>query len=414
AKHYAANTVIRRLMAVTLPFAYYQPFVESSTQNMPPELFTGRETELTSIESAEGTNLVYGGRQLGKSALLKMAKHNIDKNGNGDRAVLIGEVKDHSAAESLKIVADKLILEGILDESCQCDTWAALAGHIQKRLMDENPETRINYLLLMLDEADEFIKTSNNTKDSPITALKGLPSDRFKLVMAGLHNVSRYHRDMMHENSNLIHLKSIVIRQFRREEATKLLTSILAYLGFRFNQKIIDNILASTYNYPGLIQFYCQKLLEAMKNEDYAGYNESRTPNYEVTESHYKKVLSDTDFTDMVNQKLEATLFAEEKGRSNYHIIALVLAFLYYTAPNDKGYTISDMLKVAQEYHINRITALKSNQFTEIMSEMCDLNVITVMEDNYRFATDGFRNLLGSQEKVEKSMSDYFEEEILI
>ena len=79
AKHYAENTVIRRLMAVTLPFAYYQPFVESSTQDMPPELFTGREAELTQIESPEGANLVYGGRQLGKSALLKMARHNIDK-----------------------------------------------------------------------------------------------------------------------------------------------------------------------------------------------------------------------------------------------------------------------------------------------------------------------------------------------
>ena len=54
---------------------------------MPPELFTGREAELTQIESPEGANLVYGGRQLGKSALLKMARHNIDKNGNGDRAV---------------------------------------------------------------------------------------------------------------------------------------------------------------------------------------------------------------------------------------------------------------------------------------------------------------------------------------
>ncbi len=410
AKHYAENTVIRRLMAVTLPFAYYQPFVESSTQNMPPELFTGREGELTQIESAEGANLVYGGRQLGKSALLKMAKHNIDKNGNGDRAVLIEEIKDHTAAESLKIVLDKLILEGILDESCRCDTWASLAGHIQKRLMDENPKTRINYLLLMLDEADEFIKTSDDIKDSPITALKGLPSERFKLVMAGLHNVSRYNRQMMHKNSNLVHLNSIVIRQFRREEATKLLTSILAYLGFQFNQKIIDNILASTYNYPGLIQFYCQKLLEAMKNDDYAGYKESLTPSYEVTESHYRKVLSDTDFTEMVNNKLEATLFTEEKGRSNYHIIALILAFLDYNMHDDKGYTVGDLLKVANEYKITRITALKAEQLDEILNEMWDLNVITVMDGYYRFATDGFRKLLGSKENVDKSMADYIEE----
>lgn len=413
AKHYAENTVIRRMMAVTLPFAYYQPFVEESRQDMPPELFTGREAELTSIESPEGASLVYGGRQLGKSALLKMAKRNIDKNGNGGRAVLI-DIQKRTASEAAKIVCDRLIIEGILDESCKCDTWTDLAGHLQKRLMDENPETRINYLLLMLDEADTFIQTSGDTEDQPITALKSLPSEQFKLVMAGLHNLSRYNREVTHGNSNLIHLNYIIVRQFRREEATKLLTSILAYLGFRFNQKIIDNILASTYNYPGLIQFYCQKLLEAIKNEDYAGYGESGTPPYEVTESHYKKVLSDTAFTEKVNEKLEATLFTEEKGRSNYHIIALILAYLYYAEPNEKGYTESDMLKVAEEYRINRVTSLKPEQLSEILSEMCDLNVITVMDGNYRFVTDGFRKLLGSQETVEKSMGDYFEEVIAV
>ena len=413
AKHYAENTVLKRLLAVTLPFAYYQPFVEASRQDMPPELFTGRETELTSIESPEGANLVYGGRQLGKSALLKMARRNIDRNANGDRAVLI-EIKDMSAADALKVVCDKLILENIIDENCKCETWNELAGYIQRRLMSDDPEKRINYFLLMLDEADTFIATSGETEDQPITALKNLPSDRFKLVMAGLHNLSRYNRQSRHGNSNLIHLTPITVKQFRREEATKLLTSILAYLGFKFNQKIIDSILASTYNYPGLIQFYCQKLLEAMKNDDYAGYNESSTPTYEVTESHYKKVLSDKAFTELVDQKFEATLFAEEEGHSNYHIIALILAYLYYIEPNDKGYTEVDLLKIAEEYHINRVTSLKSEQLSEVLNEMCDLNVITVMEENYRFATDGFRKYLGNQDKIEKSMSEYFEEAVTV
>ena len=122
AKHYATNTVNRMLMAVTMPFAYYQPFVENSSQTMPPELFTGREDELTKIESADGANLVYGGRQLGKSALLKMAQHNIDKNSNGDRAVLL-EIKDLDYTAAAKVVSNKLIVVGILDESCRCDDW---------------------------------------------------------------------------------------------------------------------------------------------------------------------------------------------------------------------------------------------------------------------------------------------------
>lgn len=409
AKHYAADTVSKRLMAVTLPFAYYQPFVEASTQTMPVELFTGREAELTSIESPEGANLVYGGRQLGKSALLKMAQHNIDKNGNGDRAVLL-DIQYKNYTEAAELLSRELIARGILGEGCECDNWDTLAMHIKKRLMDKNPETRINYLLIMLDEADEFIRTSAQDDNPPIAAVKNLPADRFKLVMAGLHNLSRFNREMLQGNSNLIHLSSVVIRQFQRPEAIKLLTNTLAYLGFRFDDKVISLILAKTNYYPGLIQFYCQKLLEAMKDSDYAGYSESNTPYYEVNEDHIKKVLSDSTFMNKVNEKLEASLFTEEKGHSQYHIIALIFAFLCYESTAEKKYTVDDLMNVAREYKITRLLGLSREQIEELLSEMCDLNILSVEDGYYRFATEGFRELLGSREQVENSMGEYFEE----
>jgi len=410
AKHYSANTISNRLMAVTLPFAYYQPFVEASSQTMPAELFVGREAELTSIESPEGANLVYGGRQLGKSALLKMAQHNVDKNGNNDRAVLM-DVQYKNYQEVAKLLSQELITREILDESCECDNWDDLARHIKKRLMDENPETRINYLLIMLDEADEFIKTSAENDNPPISAVKNLPAGRFKLVMAGLHNLSRFNREMLQGNSNLIHLSSIVIKQFQRPEAIKLLTNTLAYLGFRFNENVITTILAHTNYYPGLIQFYCQKLLEAMKNDDYAGYSEISTPYYEVNEGHIEKVLSDSDFMAKVNEKLEASLFTEEKDHSHYHIIALIFAYLYYSSPNEKKYTIDDLMRVAEEYKITRLLNLNRAKIEELLNEMWDLNVLSKEGEYYLFATGGFRELLGNREQVEESMSEYFEED---
>lgn len=409
AKHYTADSIAKRMMAVTLPFAYCQPFVEASTQTMPGELFTGREDELTKIESPEGVNLVYGGRQLGKSALLKMAQKNVDKNGNNDRAVLL-DVQYKNYQEVARLLSQELITREILDESCETDNWDDLARHIKKRLMDENPETRINYLLIMLDEADEFIKTSAENDNPPISAVKNLPAGRFKLVMAGLHNLSRFNREMLHGDSTLIHLSSVVIKQFQRAEAIKLLTSTLAYLGFRFNKDVISNILNKTNFYPGLIQFYCQKLLEAMKSEDYAGYNELNTPFYEISESHFKKVLADSDFKAKVNEKLEASLFTEEKGRSHYHILALILAYLYYEMPSEKKYTIEDILKVAEEYRITRILNLDREKLEELLFEMWDLNVVSKEDNYYRFATEGFRELLGSRRQVEDEMGKYFEE----
>lgn len=411
AKHYTADTIAKRLMATTLPFAYCQPFVEASSQTMPPELFTGREDKLTDIESPQGVNLVYGGRQLGKSALLKMAQHNVDKNGNGDRAVWI-EVKYKNYKEAAKQLSQELIIQGILDEKCECDNWDDLAKHIKIRLMDENPETRINYLLVMIDEADVFIETSVADDNPPITAVKNIPSDRFKLVLAGTHNLVRFSKEVMHGNSSLLHLSYTSVTQFQRPEAIKLLTNTLAYLGFRFNKEVISNILNKTNFYPGLIQFYCQKLLEAMRSEDYAGYTEINTPYYEISESHFKKVLADSDFKAKVNEKLEASLFTEEKGRSHYHILALILAYLYYEMPAEKKYTVEDILKVAKEYKITRILNIDREKLDELLYEMWDLNVISKEENFYRFATEGFRELLGRRKQVEDEMSKYFEETV--
>ncbi len=409
AKHYSTTNISRMLMAITMPFAYYQPFVEKSKDTMPPELFTGRERELVSIESADGANLVYGGRQLGKSALLKMAQQNVDGNSNGDRALLVDILDlDYTAAASY--VASKLIAAKILTEACQTDDWNVLAGHIEARLQDDNPNTSINYLLLMLDEADRFIESSKEVNYRPISVLKNLPSGRFKIVMAGLHNLSRFNREtVLHRNSILVHLESIVIRPFQRPEAIKLLTNTLAYLGFRFSDDVISLILAKTNYFPGLIQLYCQKLLEAMKNGDYAGYLETESPSYEVTENHIKKVLSDPNFMEMITQKLEITLFVEEEGHSSYHIIALLLAFLFYSVSPEHGYSAEELLQVAKEYHITRLTALKQEQLTELLNEMWDLNILSAVNERYELTT-GFREMLGSQETIEQHISEYIGE----
>ena len=72
AANYNETAVNKMLMAVTMPYTFYQPYVWKSSNDMPAELFMGRKWELDEIESPNGANIVYGGRQLGKSALLKI------------------------------------------------------------------------------------------------------------------------------------------------------------------------------------------------------------------------------------------------------------------------------------------------------------------------------------------------------
>ncbi len=416
ARNYAETSVDRMLMAITMPFAYYQPFIADSHFQTPPELFAGRSAELGTIEVASGANLVYGGRQLGKSALLKMAQMRVDGNDLHDRAVLV-DITKLGYREAAHKVSTYLIDAGILEESCECDDWEVLARHIRKRLADEDPDRYIHYLLLMLDEADEFISSCAEVDYRPISELKNLQSPRFKIVMAGVHDLSRFEREAMLYNNNIMaHMSSVIVRPFRRPEATELLTHTLGYLGFRLgDERIVSLILGKTNYFPGLIQLYCQKLLESMKEEGYGGYSIGSTPPYEVTEDHIKKLLADKHFVSEMSNKLRMTLFVDQAQGSYYHIIALLLAQLYYddlkngrcSEGSQLSHSLADIREEATELGIARICALNDEQLDVLLGEMWDLNILSVVNDGYQFSTTGFRELLGTAKAVDDALTGY-------
>ena len=80
---------------------------------------------------------------------------------------------------------------GVLKEEIDTTDWDVLARAIKKRLLDDKEE-RIPYLLLLLDEADTFIESCTEVNFKPFDALKEIQNigmDRFKFVIAGLHNI---------------------------------------------------------------------------------------------------------------------------------------------------------------------------------------------------------------------------------
>ena len=102
----------------------------------------------------------------------------------------------------------------------------------------------------------------------------------------------------------------ITVKPFTTAEAKKLMEDPLYYLGFRFNDEkahLVPMILATANYFPGLIQMYCAKLIEALKNQ-YAGYDESKTPPYDVNEQLIQKVLAEADFQEQIKEKFMITL----------------------------------------------------------------------------------------------------------
>lgn len=411
-KNYDETKAKRMLMSLIVPFGYYQPYVWESSNVMPPEIFMGRKHELERIESPTGANIVYGGRQLGKSALLKKAKADIDKDENGDRAVLV-EIKGLNYEAAAKKIGHALYDEGVLTEDITTTDWDDLSRAIRKRLQSD--KNRIQYLLLLLDEADAFIESCEKINYQPFDALKEIQSigaGRFKFVIAGLRNIVRFKRDAaLGNNSVLTHLEAMTVKPFQPAEARELMEIPLHYLGLEFpkeNESLMTLILATTNYFPGLIQMYCAKLLTAMRSKDYAGYDEADTPVYEISEDHIKKVLADSEFTDQIREKFFITLKLDEDNY--YYLIALIMAYLYHGNGYNEGYSASDIKDAGKALDISKIAKLDDDKLIAFMEELKELNVLRSTDDShYLFSKFSFFQMMGTSTEVDDKLVEYME-----
>lgn len=402
AEVYNESLINRILMATAMPFSYYQPYVVESVHTMPPEIFIGRKDELIKIERSDGVNLIYGGRQLGKSALFKKALSDIDGI-NNQRAVLI-DIKDLNCAQSARKISEELIDLRVTPDAKVTEDWDTLCRSIGREL--RKPEARISYLLLMLDEADSFINDCANCGYRPLVAMKDVQQslpDQFKFVLAGLHNVVRFNRDVaLGRNSVITHLPSLKITPFRAPEAQELLTVPLSYLGFSLPSKVtVSQILATANYFPGLIQLYCKKLIESVRDTGYAGYDMKKTPPYVVGDEHLRRVMADREFVEQIHEKFEITLKLDQDQGSCYYPLALIIGWLYSQEPSKNGYTARKVLHCAQDLGIHPIVDLDEEKTDALLQELRDLNILrNVSSDSYLLSSKNFQDLLGSEEEI--------------
>jgi hypothetical protein len=295
----------------------------------------------------------------------------------------------------------------------ETNDWDALARAIKKRL--NSKKNYIPYFLLLLDEGDAFIASCAEVNYRPLDALKDVQSigvGRFKFVIAGLRDIIRFNKEALDNNNILPHLSAMTVKPFKIAEARSLLEIPLWYLGLRFpkdKESLITLILANTNYFPGLIQLYCAKLIEAMGKSDYAGYNQNETPIYEVREEHIKKVLADETFTNEIKEKFVITLKLGED--QYYYIIALIFAFLYHTKNDTEGYDAMDVIEIAGNYGISKISELTEENVSALLEELRELNILRPLnQSKYLFSRHSFFQMMGSKDDVENELIKFMGE----
>lgn len=400
-------------LAAALPSSKVKPYASSGRGAIPPEMFIGRTKELAEMQDMNGPVFVYGGRQLGKTALLLETRNREHDPKNGCHAIYV-DLRNLNTTQSLAKICDELVRERVLDKPC--DSWDGFKTQIRERLTGGSQP--LSKLMLLLDEADAFLEDCERLGNRPLELLKelrDLVSGQFKFVLAGLRDVVRFNKRRLGGNSVLAHLGHITIRPLDYLDARDLLLRPLHYVGFRLNENsesLISLILAKTNYYPGLIHFYCQKLIDTIADSYRKGiYNENASPPYALDENHIKTLLGQKDFLSEIENRFQITLQLDTDNQ--YDILAKAMAYHYYEQGIGQGASARDLHRICSEFGIGKIANLPIDSVQALMEEMAELNIFSLEasgSEKYVFNRYSFFQMVGNDDQVFEQLYAYGDE----
>jgi len=251
----------RQFFELAIPYGSSHTYSDTSSDTA-IENFFGRDTEMRALVDSRGPCFVYGGRQLGKTALLKQIE--LRENGNDDRVALycyIKPVGDTEGADDVwKEIQRRVQARGMV---------LPKAASIQEQLKAWVRQKAGRYLLIMLDETDAFLAGEMKANFPIIEQMKAMMEDTqraIKFVFAGLHNVQRFYRA---PNSPLLHLGLPVnvgpLLGGDRVAARQMAIAPMAALGFEFEDQIdAYHMLSLIGFYPSLMQSFGKAVVTAM------------------------------------------------------------------------------------------------------------------------------------------------------
>ena len=392
------------LFRCVLPFSDAEPYVTTSGL-VPPELFFGRARERRGIMDPNGPCFIYGGRQLGKTALLRSVEREFHQPERLQFAKWIDlKVREighaRRSAEIWPLLWRELRDLGVLRRSQrepnphnprQVDM---LIQSIEKWVRD-GPRRR---LLLLLDEADEFLATDALDDFRESTRLKGMmdrTDRRVKVVLAGLHNVLRITERANHPLAHLGEPINIgpLLTNGEWIEAQKLVRDPLQSVGFHFEpQDLSTRILAQTNYYPSLIQLYGAELVRHLRNS-------GRNVPYGISDEDIAAAYRSTALRDAIRQRFQLTLQLDPR----YEVIAYALASELLDEDRTLGHGLErrDLAEYAREWWPDGF-GIDDREFNVLLQEMEGLGVLRSIAGTSRYT---LRNpnvllLLGSKAEI--------------
>ncbi|MEV7158801.1 hypothetical protein AB0N77_29965 [Streptomyces misionensis] len=409
---YLAACGNRQVSAATqtlLPFSGVNPYIREKRGRIGGEMFYGRDAERKSILDPRGTQVIYGGRGLGKSALLADAGERFTEQRPGYHQTVyvnldqenIGKGSSRGPEALWSVLLRELTVAQVLGDRPQ---GRGKRQEISERVragirtwLDGDSRRR---LLILLDECDQFFEADAPRFDQT-KKLKGLGSDTkdaAKAVFAGLHSVQRFSK--LASNGPFGHLAQTpkVIGPLAPQSAAELLVEPMRALGFEFKDlDLVNRVLGYCSYQPFLLQMFGHRLVELMhRKRTRRGAGE---PPYEVEVADIEIVESDAALRDGISAAFKDTLSLDHR----YDVIANVLA--YHARHHGLEVRLSDteLREECETYWRKGFEQLDTEGFRAYLSEMVGLGILAPNHDGLGWHLRGPNALrmIGTSHEVE-------------
>ena len=400
----ALHQITERMPAMlkcTLPYSTYQPFVRDGGSTS-DEMFCGRTQELATIIDPNGACVVYGGRQLGKTALLERAESRCSKPIDKEFAVYSTIIRIKSEKEVVEtIVSD-------INKKCdgkvelpRCNTIKEMCAAISKLFRSK----KITSMLLLIDEVDDFLASIADVAYRPIQPLVDLKREtknNFKFVIAGLHNVCRA-KNATRDNGIFGQLGTpLCIKPLSPTDALQLISRPLRYLGFQIDRyPHLETILTNTNYYPGILQFFGYMLVETLTGQYSKYYHAANgNPPFTLQDEQLGAVMNSSDLNKSIKDKFRWSLELDQR----YFMIARCITMLYHYYEDDRkagtwqGFPVDEIMQMAEEYNIHCLENESKKDYINLLDEMVEMGILGKPDENrelYRLRRNSFVDIIG-------------------
>jgi hypothetical protein len=382
---------LRALFDCTLPYAVLNPYTPFQAGDVPREMYFGRRDIAGRLKDPSGSCIVYGGRQLGKSALLRKVQrdfHSPDRNQYAtvlDIKLLGDPAAREDPASFWPRLRDELLRVGFSTRKTTSEDADRICDAIRSQCAEKDCR-----LLLLLDEADNLLDYDSRHSFRIVDKLRELMANtgrRFKVVLAGLHNVQRFQGL---PNQPLAHFgEAIQVGPLEPADAIDLVVAPLAALGFEFESpNDILRILSYTNYHPGLIQLFCYELVRLLH-----GRPIQVQPPIRIRRENVEAVYLKEQVRDGIRQRFDWTLALDTR----YQVVAWAVIHELNERRSQEPLTASRILELAREWWEAGFES-GLDELHGLLDEMCGLGVLTRGESGYRLRSPNVVRLIGDVE----------------